>query len=193
MELPFKALSSETLPTIWGFNTNISRHIGQRPMGSLRGLPEPLGKCAQVDGKSYKKELYRFLRNYIATPHTLTGLPPATVLYGVQLETKVPQLFNTQDGKLLRQKDQSAKNSMKEHTEARRNIRHYGWSEGVAQECNANKKVGPKVPTAIFCGHKEEMWYGPSTERPGYQSAKYLTFPQGHHRGYAFVASDWRV
>ena len=90
-------------------------------------------KCAQVDGKSWKQELYRFLRNYRATPHTSTGLPPATVLNGVPLKTKLPQVYNTQDDKLLRQKDQSAKNSMKEHAEARRNIRR------------SDIKVGDKV------------------------------------------------
>ena len=90
-------------------------------------------KCAQVDGKSWKQELYRFLRNYRATPHTSTGLPPATVLNGVPLKTKLPQVFNTQDDKLLRQKDQSVKNSMKEHAEARRNIRR------------SDIKVGDKV------------------------------------------------
>ena len=90
-------------------------------------------KCAQVDGKAWKQELYRFLRNYRATPHTSTGLPPATVLNGVPLKTKLPHVFNTQDDKLLRQKDQSAKNSMKEHAEARRNTRR------------SDIKVGDKV------------------------------------------------
>ena len=33
---------------------------------------------------------------------------------GVPLKTKLPRVFITQDDKLLRQKDQSAKNSMKE-------------------------------------------------------------------------------
>ena len=91
-------------------------------------------KCAQVDETSLKQELYRFLRNYRATPHTSTGRPPATVLNGVPLKTKLPQMFNTQDDiKLLRQKDQSAKNNMKEHAEARRNIRR------------SDIKVGDKV------------------------------------------------
>ena len=47
-------------------------------------------KCAQVDGKSQKQELYRFLRNYRATPHTSTGLPRATVLNGVPLKAELP-------------------------------------------------------------------------------------------------------
>ena len=90
-------------------------------------------KCAQVDGKSWKQELYRFLRNYRATPHTSTGRPPATVLNGVPLKTKLPQVCNIPDDKLFRQKDQSAKNNMKEHAEARRNIRR------------SDIKVGDKV------------------------------------------------
>ena len=59
-------------------------------------------KCAQIDGKSWKLEFYRFLRNYRATSHTSTGLPPATVLNGVPLKTKLPQVCTTQDDKLLR-------------------------------------------------------------------------------------------
>ena len=46
-------------------------------------------KCAHVDGKSWKQELYRFLRNYRATPHTSTGQAPATVLNSVPLKTKL--------------------------------------------------------------------------------------------------------
>ena len=46
-------------------------------------------KCAHVDGKSWKQELYRFFRNYRATPHTSTGQAPATVLNSVPLKTKL--------------------------------------------------------------------------------------------------------
>ncbi|XP_033099920.1 uncharacterized protein K02A2.6-like [Anneissia japonica] len=49
-------------------------------------------KCAQVEGKSWKKELYKFLRNYRATPHTSTGIPPATIANGKSLKTKLPQI-----------------------------------------------------------------------------------------------------
>ena len=42
---------------------------------------------------------------------------------GVPLKTKLPQVYNTQNDKLIRQKDQSAKNNTKEHAKARRNIR----------------------------------------------------------------------
>lgn len=79
-------------------------------------------KCAQVEGKPWKRELYRFLRNYRATPHTSTGLPPATVLNGVPLKMKLPQVHAEEMDETLRQKDWAAKNKMKEYAEARRKI-----------------------------------------------------------------------
>ena len=110
-------------------------------------------QSAQVDGKSWKHELYRFLRNYRATPHTSTGRPPATVLNGVPLKTKLPQVFNTQDDKLLRQKDQSAKNNMKEHAEARRNIRRSDINVGdkvLLKTVTQTRKLVPKFQQQPF-------------------------------------------
>ena len=49
-------------------------------------------KCAQVECKPWKLKMYRFLRNYRATPHTSTGQPPATILNGVPLKIKLPEM-----------------------------------------------------------------------------------------------------
>jgi len=40
-------------------------------------------RTASVEDKNWKQELYRFLRNYRATPHSTTGAAPATLLFGV--------------------------------------------------------------------------------------------------------------
>jgi hypothetical protein len=59
-------------------------------------------KAAQID-KNWKQELYKFLRNYRATPHSTTGVPPAQALFGkvmvhknqLKHETKVfPEVFS---------------------------------------------------------------------------------------------------
>ncbi len=34
-------------------------------------------KTANLEGKSWKQEMYRFLRNFRATPHTTTRVPPS--------------------------------------------------------------------------------------------------------------------
>jgi len=48
--------------------------------------------AARIERKCWKQEMYRFLRNYRATPHTSTGQPPATLLYGRPIKTKLPEL-----------------------------------------------------------------------------------------------------
>ena len=50
-------------------------------------------KTANVERKSWKQEMYRFLRNFRATPHTTTRVPPATALFGRAMKTKLPE-FN---------------------------------------------------------------------------------------------------
>ena len=47
-------------------------------------------KAAQID-KNWKQELYKFLRNYRATPHSTTGVPPAQALFGKNIRTKLPE------------------------------------------------------------------------------------------------------
>ena len=42
-------------------------------------------KTATVEGKSWRQELYKFLRNYRATPHVTTGKSPAELLFGTNI------------------------------------------------------------------------------------------------------------
>ena len=46
-----------------------------------------------VEGKDPKQELYNYLLQYRATPHTSTGLSPAEMLFGRKIQTKLPQIF----------------------------------------------------------------------------------------------------
>jgi hypothetical protein len=52
-------------------------------------------KTATVEHKKWKQEMHRFLRNFRATPHTTTKIPPATALFGRALKTKLPELKKT--------------------------------------------------------------------------------------------------
>ncbi len=99
-------------------------------------------KCAQLEGKNWQRELNRFLMNYRATPHSSTGIPPATALNGhpmriqlpeiVQVEKKPGNMQNTDRSDIF-QKDAESKSKMKHYAEKRRNVK----------ECNL--EVGDKV------------------------------------------------
>ena len=56
---------------------------------------KPLTKAVQAahsEGRDWKKDLYRFLLNYQATPHSTTGIAPSQLLFGCTIKTKLPQL-----------------------------------------------------------------------------------------------------
>ena len=49
-------------------------------------------KTAVMENKVWKQEMYKFLRNYRATPHTSTKTSPATALFGCPMKTRLSQL-----------------------------------------------------------------------------------------------------
>lgn len=51
-----------------------------------------LWHTAIVEKKNPRQELYKFLRNYRATPHASTGRAPAELLYNRKVKTRLPQM-----------------------------------------------------------------------------------------------------
>ena len=74
-----------------------------------------------IDGKDPKLEIFNYLLQYRATPHTTTGLSPAEMLFGGKIHTKLPRISvpresevdkevrKKHDQKKLKQKDQHDK------------------------------------------------------------------------------------
>ena len=81
-------------------------------------------KTANVERKSWKQELYKFFRQYRATPHISTGYTPFQLLFGRESATKLPQvnkpsLINKQIEENARQNDETAKYTMKRQFDER--------------------------------------------------------------------------
>ena len=49
-------------------------------------------RTAVVEGKNWKQELYKFLKEYRATPHTTTNVSPNEALNGRKLKTTLPEV-----------------------------------------------------------------------------------------------------
>ena len=80
-------------------------------------------RAAHTEKKDWKKELYTFLLNYRATPHSTTGFPPSELLFNRLIRTKLPQVISVQDSKkdaAVRLKDERAKSKMKQYADQRR-------------------------------------------------------------------------
>ena len=103
-------------------------------------------RCAQITQKPWKQELYRFLRNYRATPHCTTGQAPATVLNGYPLKTRLPQHFRITDDSALRKKDSQEKLKMKTRAEGKRNSQHSKIKIGDKVIMKNVAKSGKLVP-----------------------------------------------
>ena len=52
-------------------------------------------RIAQAEGKNWRKELVRFLAAYRTTPHTVTGICPAELLFARKIRTKLPEFRKT--------------------------------------------------------------------------------------------------
>ena len=58
--------------------------------GFMRTLSKTL-RVAHLENKNWQQELFHFLRNYRATPHSTTGVSPAEPLFGRKLVVKLPE------------------------------------------------------------------------------------------------------
>ena len=85
---------------------------------------KPLTKAirsSHAERRDWRKDLYLFLLNYRATPHSTTGFAPSELLFNRKIKTKLPQLTvsNSQsdiDSKVKRN-DKQAKERMKSYAD----------------------------------------------------------------------------
>ena len=87
-------------------------------------------QAAKVENKPWRQELFKFLRNYRATPHSSTGVSPAEALYGRKIRVKLPENENRTNSKhddnqeqldhQIRQHDETMKAKMKRYADNKR-------------------------------------------------------------------------
>jgi hypothetical protein len=89
-----------------------------------------LAKVVQIalaDHKNWRHELTKFLRAYRATPHSMTGVPPASLMfngrrYGTNLPSIQPKAGHSDLQTQAHTKDQQKKAKMKENADERGNV-----------------------------------------------------------------------
>ncbi|CAB4036478.1 uncharacterized protein K02A2.6-like, partial [Paramuricea clavata] len=91
---------------------------------------EPMTKAiraAITEHKNWKKELYSFLLNYRATPHSTTKFSPAELLFNRKIKMKLPnpvhQMQDTVKDKQVRENDVKAKERMKANADRVKKMR----------------------------------------------------------------------
>lgn len=81
-------------------------------------------KTADIEGKNWKQEMFTFLRNYRATPHSTTGQSPAEGLLGRKMRMKLSQLAERKDKSTdVYRNDKQAKKKMKQYADLNNEVR----------------------------------------------------------------------
>ena len=82
-------------------------------------------QAAKIEKKPWKQELSKFLRNYRATPHSMTGVSPAEALFGRKIKVKLPEIYlskpnNTHLDNKIRTNDSLNKKKIKAYADKKR-------------------------------------------------------------------------
>jgi hypothetical protein len=79
-------------------------------------------KAAEVEGKRWQDEINKFLLSYRSSPHSVTGVPPATLMFNRAIRTKLPQLRSEKsilfEG--IRERDWREKLKSKDYVDSKR-------------------------------------------------------------------------
>ena len=118
--------------------------------GQAENFMKNLGKVirnAIIEGKDWRQELNRFLRSYRSTPHSTTGIPPSTLMFGENRTNRLPgieeELIPIKDLIVkAKEKDEAMKTKAKDYTDKKRraNEHHFQIGEEVFMKQARNKK-----------------------------------------------------
>ena len=107
-------IEHRTSPRLWPQANGKVEHQNRTLLKAL--------KVAQVEGKSWRKELPKFLLAYRSTPQVSTGSTPASLMFGRELKTKLPELRGERSvlDESSRERDWQHKLEHKEYADSKR-------------------------------------------------------------------------
>ncbi len=90
-------------------------------------------RTAHIEGKDWRQELDPFLLSYRATPHAMTGVSPAKIMFGRDIRTKLPQLHPSEHSPVLDSaiaRDQRNKQKMQQYSDKKNRAQPSAVKEG---------------------------------------------------------------
>ncbi|XP_064639559.1 uncharacterized protein K02A2.6-like [Lineus longissimus] len=139
-------------------------------------------QAAHIEGRNWKQELQKFLRQYRATPHSTTGVSPFEALYGRRMKTQLPCAdFNpelkTRSQSSMRDTDNERKQKIKMYADRRRNATESNIAEGdtvVVRQQKRNKLTPPFDPDPLKITRRDGNML--TAERDDRKITRNLTF-----------------
>ncbi len=108
--------------------------------------------ASRIEGKGFKQEMYKFLRQQRSTAHSSTGKAPAELLFNRKIRTRLPDITESQADPVLRDSDKAAKLRQKKYKDAKSNVRPHSITVGdkvllLQKESKLNSRYDPRPYT----------------------------------------------
>lgn len=152
---PFNSEDFQKFATHFGFTHRRITPMWPRANGEAERLMRTLEKAirtAVIEGKSWRQELFTFLRQYRATPHSTTGKSPSELLNGRKLKSTLPQIQHDLAPQEVRQTDAKRKTEMKEYADRCSHAKNTDLSVGdkvLLKQPKQNKMSTPFKPEPL--------------------------------------------
>ena len=166
---PFQGDEFKNFARYLGFYHRKVQPVWPRANGEAERFMPNLEKCvltAVVENKNWKQELYIFLRQYRATPHTTTNVSPCEALNGRKLKTTLPEIVSTQPEqhtpqelhKRLTERDAEQKEKIKAYADKKLRVRPSDIKPGdtvLVRQQKKNKLSTPYRPEPLVVEEKK--------------------------------------
>ena len=119
---PFNGAMFKEFANYLGFYHREITPLWPQANGEAERFINTIGKAiraAHADHRSWKQEMYCFLRNYRATPHATTGMTPAELLLGRELKTRVAEIIPSSSNRKVQTRDRKQKEKIKYYADLR--------------------------------------------------------------------------
>ena len=152
---PFNSEDFQKFATHFGFTHRRITPMWPRANGEAERLMRTLEKAirtAVIEGKNWRQELFTFLRQYRATPHSTTGKSPSELLNGRKLKSTLPQIQRDLAPQEVRQTDAKRKTEMKEYADRCSHAKNTDLSVGdkvLLKQPKQNKMSTPFKPEPL--------------------------------------------
>ena len=121
---PFNGHKFKNFASYLGFTHRRVTPLWPGANGEMERFMKTLGKAirsAFIEQRNWKQELYTFLCQYRATPHSSTGVSPSQLLNGRQMTVLLPQVYEKNPQRReVENRDAREKSKMKKNADERR-------------------------------------------------------------------------
>lgn len=148
---PFRSHESNKFTKYMGFTHRKITPLWPRANGEVERFMRTIGKVVKTshaESRNWKQDIFQFLRNYRATPHSTTKVSPTEALFGRNIKVRLPENPKTTKFRKteMRRRDENQKQKMKHYADKKNNAKHSSLRKGdrvIVQEKKHNKLSTP--------------------------------------------------